>query len=86
MDQAAGLVRLKIVGQAAWCNPRGTLQGGIVTAMLDEAMAFAGMIAGQFAYGVPTLELKTGSLRPCPLGPVEAHGRVVKWGGKAAFF
>jgi uncharacterized protein (TIGR00369 family) len=85
VDQAAGLVRLKMVGQAAWCNPRGALQGGFVTAMLDEAMAVAGIVGGQFAYGVPTLELKTSFLRPCPPGPVEAHGRVVKWGGKAAF-
>lgn len=85
VDQSKGTVRLKMVGQPEWCNPRGALQGGFVTAMLDEAMAIAGIVAGEMAFGVPTLELKTTFLRPCPHGPVEAEGRVVRWGKSAAF-
>lgn len=85
VDQAQGIVRLKMIGLPQWCNPRGALQGGFVTAMLDEAMAIAGIVAGQLAYGVPTLELKTTFLRPCLAGPVEAEGRVVRWGKAAAF-
>ena len=85
VDQAHGKVRVKMVGLAAWCNPRGALQGGFVTAMLDEAMAIAGIVAGQMAFAVPTLELKTTFLRPCPPGFVEAEGRVVRWGKSAAF-
>ncbi len=85
VDQAKGLVRLKMLGLAHWCNPRGALQGGFVTAMLDEAMAIAGIVAGEMAFAVPTLELKTTFLRPCPAGPVEAEGRVVRWGRSAAF-
>ncbi len=85
VDQQAGSVRLKMVGQAEWCNPRGALQGGFVSAMLDEAMAIAGIVAGDMAFAVPTLELKTTFLRPCPAGPVEAEGRVVRWGKSAAF-
>jgi uncharacterized protein (TIGR00369 family) len=85
IDQAAGLVRMNMVGQPAWCNPRGALQGGFVTAMLDEAMAVAGIVAGQLAYGVPTLELKTTFLRPCAAGPVAAEGRLVRWGKSVAF-
>lgn len=85
VDQAKGTVRLKMVGRPEWCNPRGALQGGFVTAMLDEAMAIAGIVAGEMAFAVPTLELKTTFLRPCPAGPVEAEGRVVRWGKSAAF-
>lgn len=85
VDQAAGVVRLKMIGLPAWCNPRGALQGGFVTAMLDEAMAIAGIVAGEMAFAVPTLELKTTFLRPCAAGPVEAEGRVVRWGKSAAF-
>jgi uncharacterized protein (TIGR00369 family) len=85
IDQTAGTVRLKMVGKPEWCNPRGALQGGFVTAMLDEAMAVAGIVAGQLAYAVPTLELKTTFLRPCSAGPVVAEGRVVRWGKSAAF-
>jgi uncharacterized protein (TIGR00369 family) len=85
VDQAAGTVRLKMIGQPEWCNPRGALQGGFITAMLDEAMAIAGIVAGQMSFAVPTLELKTTFLRPCPAGAVEAQGRVVRWGKSAAF-
>jgi uncharacterized protein (TIGR00369 family) len=85
VDQARGSVRLKMVGLPQWCNPRGALQGGFVTAMLDEAMAIAGIVAGEMAFAVPTLELKTTFLRPCPAGPVEAEGRVIRWGKSAAF-
>jgi uncharacterized protein (TIGR00369 family) len=85
IEQARGKVRLKMIGQPEWCNPRGALQGGFVTAMLDEAMAIAGIVAGEMAFAVPTLELKTTFLRPCAPGPVEAEGRVVRWGKSAAF-
>jgi uncharacterized protein (TIGR00369 family) len=85
VDQAKGIVRIKMVGQPEWCNPRGALQGGFVTAMLDEAMAIAGIVAGEMAFAVPTLELKTTFLRPCAAGPVQAEGRVVRWGKSAAF-
>jgi uncharacterized protein (TIGR00369 family) len=85
VDQAAGSVRLRMHGQPEWCNPMGAVQGGFVTAMLDEAMAIAGIVAGEMAFVVPTLELKVSFLRPCPPGPVEAVGRVVRWGRKAAF-
>jgi uncharacterized protein (TIGR00369 family) len=85
IDQAQGVIRAKMVGKPEWCNPRGALQGGFVTAMLDEAMAVAGIVAGGLAYAVPTLELKTTFLRPCPPGPVEAVGRLVRWGKSAAF-
>jgi uncharacterized protein (TIGR00369 family) len=85
IDQAAGLVRMSMIGQEAWCNPRGALQGGFVAAMLDEAMAVAGIVAGELAFAVPTLELKTTFLRPCAAGPVTAEGRIVRWGKSAAF-
>jgi uncharacterized protein (TIGR00369 family) len=85
VDQAAGRVRLRMIGRAEWCNPMGGVQGGFVVAMLDEAMAIAGIVAGGLQHVVPTLELKTSFLRPCPPGPVEAEGRVVRWGRKIAF-
>jgi uncharacterized protein (TIGR00369 family) len=85
IDQAKSMVRIKMTGQPEWSNPRGALQGGFVAAMLDEAMAIAGIVGGELAFAVPTLELKTTFLRPCPIGPVEAEGRVVRWGKSVAF-
>jgi uncharacterized protein (TIGR00369 family) len=85
VDQAAGTVTLSMTGRPEWANPMGALQGGFVVAMLDEAMAVAGIVAGRMQFRVPTLELKTSYLRPCPVGPVTAVGRVVRFGRKAAF-
>lgn len=85
IDQAAGTVRMTMRGRPEWCNPTGALQGGFVVALLDEAMAVAGIVAGQMDYLVPTLELKTSFLRPCPVGQVTAEGRLVRWGRRAAF-
>jgi uncharacterized protein (TIGR00369 family) len=85
VDQAGGTVTLAMTGRPEWANPMGALQGGFVVAMLDEAMAVAGIVAGRMQFRVPTLELKTSYLRPCPVGPVTAQGRVVRFGRKAAF-
>lgn len=85
VDQAAGEVRVSMTGRPEWANPMGALQGGFVAAMLDEAMAIAGIVAGGLKLVVPTLEMKVSYLRPCPPGPVRAVGRVVRFGRSAAF-
>lgn len=85
LSQSPAWARLAFSASPDWCNPMGAIQGGFVTAMLDEAMAVAGIIAGGLGYVVPTLELKTSFLRPCPPGRLEAEGRVLRWGATAAF-
>ncbi|MBN9004772.1 MAG: phenylacetic acid degradation protein, partial [Rhizobiales bacterium] len=37
-DPDAGWVRIGFDGKAAFCNPAGFIQGGILTAMLDDTM------------------------------------------------
>lgn len=85
VDQAAQEVRLAFTALEAWTNPMGGVQGGFVCAMLDEAMAVAGIVASGLTAVVPTLELKTSFLRPCPVGRLEAVGRVVRMGRQIAF-
>ncbi len=85
LHQSPAWARLAFAAPDAWCNPMGAIQGGFVTAMLDEAMAIAGIVAGGLGFIVPTLELKTSFLRPCPPGRLEAEGRVLRWGARAAF-
>lgn len=45
VDQTAGRVRMSFQIDERFCNPRGTVQGGIVAALLDDASAFAGIVA-----------------------------------------
>lgn len=85
VDQAAQTAHMAFIAPAGWCNPRGGIQGGFVTAFLDEAMAVTGITAGGLAFLVPTLELKVSFLRPCPPGRLTAEGRVVRWGRTVAY-
>jgi uncharacterized protein (TIGR00369 family) len=85
VDQAAKTARMAFLAPESWCNPRGGVQGGFVTAFLDEAMAVTGITAGGLAFLVPTLELKVSFLRPCPPGRLTAEGRVVRWGRSVAY-
>lgn len=85
VDQAAMTVNVAFVGREDFTNPMGQVQGGFVTAMLDDAMAVAGVVASNFTCVMPTLELKVSFLRPALPGPLRAVGRVVKWGRTIAF-
>ena len=63
-------------------NPMGAIQGGFLTAMLDETMGPAAISALPAGQGVPTLELKVSFIRPARPGPPRrrrprrAHGPV----------
>ena len=78
-------VEVAFIGREDFCNPMGQVQGGFVTAMLDECMSVAGLVASQFTCVMPTLEMKTSFLRPAMPGPLRGIGRVRKWGRTIAF-
>jgi uncharacterized protein (TIGR00369 family) len=71
-----GRVLVRFNAREEFCNPQGTVQGGFLAAMLDDAMGpaiFSLLDAGQAA---PTLEMKVTYLRPARPGPLVAEGRV----------
>ena len=66
-------------------NPAGTVQGGFLTAMLDDTMGpalAATLDAGLYS---ATLELKVSFLRPAKPGRLVGRGRVVHSGSTVAF-
>ena len=86
VDQAAGRVRMRFPVRAEFCNPMGTLQGGIIAAMLDDAAATAVIARPGRRLAMPTLEFKVSFLGPARLGAhVLAEGRCVKLGRVVAF-
>jgi uncharacterized protein (TIGR00369 family) len=66
-------------------NPRGIVQGGIVTAMLDDAAAYAGIVAMGEPGFIASLELKTSFFAPAKPGLLYAEGRCLKMGKASAF-
>lgn len=66
-------------------NLRGSVQGGIITAMLDEVMSLSVLVAERFTCGVPTLEIKTSYYNPLPVETCRARGEAMRIGGRVAF-
>ena len=85
VDQAAREIEAAFTATAQFCNPMGAVQGGFLTAMLDDAMSVAGLVTSGMTHVMPTLEMKTSFLRPASPGEMRAIGRVVKWGRTIAF-
>ena len=61
------------------------MQGGILTAMLDELMSVSAIIAADFSIAVPSLEIKTSYIRAAQPGILEGWGKVVRMGRNIVF-
>jgi len=67
-----------------FANPAGTVQGGFICAMLDDAMGIAASVSQRFALMVPTLQMSVSYLEPTPLARVIARGQVLRMGQTTA--
>lgn len=85
VDQAAMALTMGFDVSPAFANPTGAVQGGFITAMLDEAMSTCVIIASNVTMTAPTLELKTSFLRPLFPGRARVEARILKMGKSAAF-
>lgn len=85
VDPAQGYARVGYTARPDFCNPLGVIQGGFLTAMVDEAMAVACVAMSNFSIFIPTLELKVSFLRAGYPGHMEAEGQVVRLGKSVAF-
>ncbi len=76
LDLTAWTTRVRFEGRAEFCNPAGYVQGGYLSAMLDDAMGMlAGMRAGTRALP-STIDLHTTFLRPVRVGVIEVAARL----------
>ena len=80
VDAAAGSLSAIYEAQANFRNPAGTVQGGMLSAMLDDLTASlvdATLAAGQ---GVATLNLNVSFLRPAQVGSLQGEARMLRRG------
>ena len=85
IDPDQGTVRVEFDAKPEFLNPVGTIQGGILTAMLDDTVgpAAAALLGGDaFAQ---TLELKASFIHGARVGPLYGEGRVVHRGREIIF-
>ena len=85
VDLDAGWVKLGFVPKPEFTNPRGGIQGGFITAMLDELFSFAVYATYEGKCATPTIELSTQFLRTVNVEPLTGIGRIVKAGSKVVF-
>ena len=85
VDTEAQSVRMSFEPSENLTNPRGTIQGGIVTAMLDDCAAYAGIIALGEPGFIASLEVKTSFLAAAYPGLLYGEGRCLKMGRASCF-
>jgi uncharacterized protein (TIGR00369 family) len=86
LDSTAGTTRYRMEVTPQFCNPMGSLQGGIATTALDDAAATAVIARAQRRVGVPTIEFKVSFFGPAKLGQtIWFEGRVLKFGRTITF-
>lgn len=85
LDPDASWVEAWFEARPEFLNPNGSIQGGIVTGFLDEAMSLSAFIACELKAAVPTLEMKTSFLRPLMTDRARARGQVVRLGSSVIF-
>lgn len=85
IDPEQGTIRVEFAATADFLNPVGSIQGGLLAAMLDDTMgpAAAAFLGG--SHLAQTLELKTSFLRPARPGRLFGDGKVVHRGRDILF-
>ena len=82
---AEGWLKLGFDGKADFCNPAGFIQGGILSAMLDDTMGPAVLVMTEGKSYTTTVSLTVNFLSPAKPGPITAEAKVTQLGKSIAF-
>ena len=85
VDPDAGTIEVGFTATGQFLNPAGAIQGGLLTAMLDDTMGPALVATLGPAQFAPTIDLHVQFLRPARPGRLTGRGRVVRRGKDVAF-
>jgi uncharacterized protein (TIGR00369 family) len=77
IDPASGEVKLRFMARGEFANRHGTVQGGMLAAMLDSATGNAVMAGLPSHLTAVTTRLDTQFLKPAGLGPIIATARLI---------
>lgn len=80
-----GLVRIAFTARPEFCNAAGNVQGGFLTAMLDDCIGPAILIASDAKVFPSTIDLNVQFLAPAKPGPLIGTGRIVQLGRTIGF-
>ena len=80
-----GWIRIGFDGKSTFCNPAGFVQGGILSAMLDDTMGPAVFAMTDGRLYTATISLTVNFLAPARPGPIIGEAEVVQLGKTVAF-
>jgi uncharacterized protein (TIGR00369 family) len=80
-----GWIRIGFDGKAEFCNPAGFVQGGILSAMLDDTMGPAVFAMTDGSLYMVTISLTVNFLAPARPGLIVAEAEVTQLGKTIAF-
>src|SRR5216684_6253378 len=80
-----GWIRIGFDGKAEFCNPAGFIQGGILSAMLDDTMGPAVFVMTDGKLYTATITMTVNFLAPATVGPIVGEAKVTQLGRTIAF-
>ena len=80
-----GWVRIGFDGKPEFCNPAGFIQGGILSAMLDDTMGPAVFVMSEGRLYTATITMTVNFLAPVKPGPLVGETNVTQLGRTIAF-
>src|SRR6478672_2524286 len=80
-----GWLKVGFDGKREFCNPAGFVQGGILTAMLDDTMGPAVLVMSEGRLYTTTISLTVNFMAPAKPGPIIAEATVTQLGRTIAF-
>jgi uncharacterized protein (TIGR00369 family) len=84
-DPEQGRVRIGFDGKPEFCNPAGFIQGGLLSAMLDDTMGPAVLMHTNGAAYTATISMTVNFLAPARVGRLIGEARVTQVGKTVAF-
>jgi uncharacterized protein (TIGR00369 family) len=80
-----GWIKLGFEGKADFCNPAGFIQGGLLSAMLDDTMGPAVLVMSEGRLYTTTISMTVNFLAPAKPGLIIAEAKVTQLGKTIAF-
>ena len=80
-----GWIRIGFDGKRDFCNPAGFVQGGILSAMLDDTMGPAVFAMTEGKLYTATITMTVNFLSPARPGPIIGEAKVTQLGRTVAF-
>jgi uncharacterized protein (TIGR00369 family) len=85
VDRPGRSVRVRFEARPEFCNPAGNVQGGLLTAMLDDSMGPAVLIETDAALYPVTISMNVTFLSPAKPGPIYANAFIRQLGKTIGF-